>query len=1393
MAISIQTTEFNVIYVFSREAISGALKIGKTTVKAQHMEDLPPDCSLLREASLSRIKQEAVTAGVSDINLLYAEVACFKDEEGNYMSFLDKDVHKVLENSHFDKRIINVLGSVADEWYEVNLDQAKEAIAAVKNGQEAINGPVKEKPQFEKIDFREEQRDAIDQTSSFYEPGRKMLWNAKMRFGKTLCALEFIRRNDRIKRTLILTHRPAVRSGWFEDYHKIAFENYQYGSKNGDKFARLDSKDEVGKDFRTLESELSEKGLRYIYFASMQDLRGSDSVSDKGIDKNLEVFQTDWDLIILDEAHEGTQTTLGQNVIKGLSEGRNPFFLYLSGTPFNILHLFEKDEIYTWDYVMEQAAKDNWDTLHPGEPNPYIGLAKLNILTYNLGDVFENSGYTKSDDDYFNFSEFFRTWTGDPNKDGVEMPSGAILKEFIHKDDVLRFLDLLCQPEPVSYYPYSTEDFCDSLGHTLWMLPGVDQASALERMINTHRLHTELGFQVVNVAGNGSKIEEADPDDTKKIEKQEKDALKKVKNAIKEHSRTITLSCGRLTTGVSVPEWTGVFMMSGGYSTSAANYMQTIFRGQTPYKNGGIKTNCYAFDFAPDRTITVVDDYVRMQPSSRNKVRRAGQEIVDVESFLKFCPVISMEGGKEINYNAETFIREVTEAYTEKVIGNGFKGRHLFKNYADFTEEDHALLAAIGEHLTNGNPSNVSSDGRIKMSDSGLTGENGKKPKRRRKKKASSEPPRTNKPKTVQQKNRESQRVLDQIFVRIPLLLFGAVEDASGLTIEELIKKIDDPSWEEFMPVGFTKAMLRQIAHLVKIDVLIASASKTIEEAKETDSLPAEQRAVAISKMLSRFHYPDKETILTPWRVVNLHMGKTIGGYVFYDESGHLLSEPQLKNIEGITSQVFFEKESRVLEINSKSGVYPLYLAYSFYRIQCDLMHKGELTDTEKEQVWERVLKENIFVLCKTEMAKKITQRVLAGYKNYETHCKVYPNLVDILRGKNARDSKRQKLLKDLNSCAYWLGHKTRRTMKFKAAVGNPPYQITVAKKQTDNGQKRVSSIFHYFQQCSESIADYTSLIYPGGRWIHRSGKGLAQFGLSQINDPHLKRLEFYPNAAELFDSASASIADGITVVLKDMSKTAPGFKYVYSVSGLSFEIDAENPGQELMTLDPRDEEVSRLIKATVAARSFTYLNASVLSQKLFSIESDFVEKNPSLVRAFKEGDSFDKKKEIKLFTNDKGGKSGRSKWYITDRKNITSGTEYLDDWKVVVSSANAGGQKRSNQIAVLDNYSAFGRSRVALKTFKTEKEALNFLAYAKSELIRFAFLLTDEALTSLAKLVPDIGDYSDNNGLIVFDDTLDKQLFDLFNIPETNQAHIKAVLAKKSKDVEEDSDEQSE
>ena len=217
------------------------------------------------------------------------------------------------------------------------------------------------------------------------------------------------------------------------------------------------------------------------------------------------------------------------------------------------------------------------------------------------------------------------------------------------------------------------------------------------------------------------------------------------------------------------------------------------------------------------------------------------------------------------------------------------------------------------------------------------------------------------------------------------------------------------------------------------------------------------------------------------------------------------------------------------------------------------------------------------------------------------------------------------------------------------------------------------------------------------------------------------------------------------------------------------------NPGKVLMALDPMAENISKKIQAFVQNK-YDYIFNSVLPRSLFSIESDFVENNPTLVRLYEEGDCLDKD-EIKLFTNDKAGKAGRATWYVTSKSVITTGEEYLYRWKVVVSSANAGGQKRSNQIAVIDNRSAFGRSRVALKTFETESEARNFYVYCQTDFIRYAFLLTDEALTSLGKLVPDLLDYTDHNSMIDYSQDVNIQLYHLFGIDEEMQTTIERTL----------------
>ena len=267
----------------------------------------------------------------------------------------------------------------------------KKAIAAVKEGKDSLHASEVSESK-NPIIFRPEQKEAIEKTKKQFKKGNEMLWFAKMRFGKTLSALQVVKEQE-YSRTLILTHRPVVDKGWFEDFGKIFYDapQYAYGSKN------------KGNQFFTLEKECKTKGTKCIYFASMQDLRGSELVGGN-FNKNDEIFGTIWDFIIVDEAHEGTQTELGKNVLQELQK-ENTKVLHLSGTPFNLLDNYKEDEIYTWDYVMEQKAKADWDKFHFGDPNPYASLPKLNIFTYDLGKLLH--GYI-DEEVAFNFREFFR-------------------------------------------------------------------------------------------------------------------------------------------------------------------------------------------------------------------------------------------------------------------------------------------------------------------------------------------------------------------------------------------------------------------------------------------------------------------------------------------------------------------------------------------------------------------------------------------------------------------------------------------------------------------------------------------------------------------------------------------------------------------------------------------------------------------------------------------------------------------------------------------------------------------------------------------------------------------------------------------------------------------------
>lgn len=1295
-------------------AFKGAQKIGEGTVASDDIEaDWTPNSDFLRSVAPKRIKQYMTTSGLP-FKLGWVELAYKKSTKS---WFHDHDVHEVLRRSG----IGHPEHLEGNEWFETDLETAKEAIKAVKDGRSFISETqAAYKAEKVKITLRPEQDAAVKQTQKTYKKKDRMLWNAKMRFGKTLTSLELIKQEG-FQRVLIMTHRPVVRDSWFEDYKKMemAEAGYLYGSVDkGEKLTTLKSGDNP-----------------FIYFASIQYLRYN------GAQANLPLFSdVDWDLIIIDEAHEGTQTELSDTVMKSLVKEGHTKILELSGTPFNLLDQFAPEQVYTWDYVMEQQAKLKWDLENPKLPNPYEQLPEVQMYTFEMKHKEKFIDENKA----FNFREFFRV-----DDEG----------ELVYKADVRRFLDNITNPDNETNYPFSTREYRDELRHTLWLMPGVKEANAFEKLLKEHPVFG-MDYKIINVVRN---------DKSDNILDTSGDDLSKVRQAITDdpsQTKTITLTVRRLTTGVNVPEWTAVMFLSN--TSSSTNYLQAAFRAQTPFSHEklGMKKRCYIFDFAPDRALTVMAETAQINSGVGKK--NTHQQKQAMANLLNFMPILGKSDNGMEPFNVDRMLTQIKKVYAEKAVRSGFEDDSLYNdNLLTLTSDDaerfNKLNAIVGKTQKQKAPTKVT------INDSGLTDEEYDQAEKAKKKKPRE---RSQEEKEAMEKLKEARKqqktmisILRGVSIRIPMMIYGMDVDLSkDITIEDFIKEVDDESWKEFMPAGFTKGMFKEITKYYDAEVFIEAGRIIRQRAKSFDSLDFIERAEEIATLFSSFKNPDKETVLTPWRVVNMQIAKGIGGLNFYDDNFESMTDGATPNLHWVDTDVtdsVYHPESRIIDINAKTGLYPLHAAMSLYY---QYVQNNDDNRFDADSVYRGILENNIYAIAKTPMAKTITERTLTGYKKYKTNVAYIENFSSILKS-NIEEGKRQV-------------EEAFEKVKFDVVIGNPPYQeVTTGRMMKKGQQQSVRNVFHEFQLVADQVArKYSCLIYPGGRWIQRSGKGMADFGLKQINSPYLLEIIYYQQASEVFKDVA--ISDGISIVVKDYHKKNDGFKFSFIENGLEEQVSLCAPGDKLLVLNPKNSRIVEKIEAFIENNELHLIsNSEVLNRALFKIESDFAERNPDKVEIYT-GQSLDYKNQIKLFTNDKGGKTGRATWFVADRDDIKVNTHLIDKWKVVVSSANAGGQKRDNQLEVLDNHSAFGRSRIALKAFDTEQEAQNFYKYMKSYIIRFAFLMTDESLSSLGKYVPDLIDYSSENNIIDFeDDNIDKQLQQLMKISDFEMEYIKEYV----------------
>ncbi|MCR5362622.1 MAG: DEAD/DEAH box helicase family protein [Bacteroidales bacterium] len=836
----VSTFKNRLIYIFriNDPQHLGCVKIGEAT--APDGLSFQPNCKELNDAAKKRINSYTQTAGIR-YELLHTEMTLYP-KGGQVKSFNDKQVHDVLLRSGVKKKSFEIDGK-ANEWFVCDLETAKNAIAAVKNGQSCLDASQKSQGK-SPVTFRPEQLRAIEQTKKVFNKGNKILWNAKMRMGKTLSSLEVVKQM-KFHRAIIVTHRPVVDDGWFDDFGKIFYEDnttWIYGSKNK-------GESNFGK--------LERSGKNYVYFASMQDLRGSRRVGGN-FDKNEDIFDTDWDLLIIDEAHEGTQTELGKRVFDELVK-ENTKVINLSGTPFNLLETneFNEENTFTWDYVMEQRAKQDWALTHPGDHNPYEELPKLNLLTFNLGELAAK--YQDYEDKAFNFTEFFRT-----DDDG----------NFVHKKDIANFLDIISSDKSETLYPFSSTEYREFFHHTFWIVPGVPEGNALKGMLEAHPVFGT--YKIVNVCGNEDEDATNDP-------------LNDVRNAIgqkPEDTYTITLSCGKLTTGVTVREWTAVLYLAGSKSTSPASYMQTIFRVQSPgYIGGKMKTDCYVFDFAPDRTLKMAAAAAKISAKAGEGDKEDRQILGD---FLNFCPIIACDGTEMNPYNVDQMMQQLKRVYVDKVVSTGFEDGHLYsKKLYDLSNvelEDFAnLREIIGQTKAN------KQGNEIKINQQGFDKEDMEKAKREAKKKGKELTPEQLEELACLQARRRQRdaavSILRGISIRMPLLLYGAKLDneEEQITLDRFVELVDDQSWTEFMPMGVSKDKFAEFKQYYDEDIFSAAGHQIRQLARAADRMPILQRIQRIAEIFSAFRNPDKETVLTPWRVVNMHLRDTVGGWCFYD------------------------------------------------------------------------------------------------------------------------------------------------------------------------------------------------------------------------------------------------------------------------------------------------------------------------------------------------------------------------------------------------------------------------------------------------------------------------------------------------------------------------------
>lgn len=1291
-------------------------------------------------------------------------------------SFRDYDIHRGLELAGYEREPKAANAKRKSEWFKVDLATVQQIIddRIHCRGSFLNRRPTgDEKPQ---IVLRAEQIKAINVTYGYWQnraqfPDRNFLWNAKPRFGKTLTAYKFAEKIG-AKRILIVTNRPAISDSWARDFYdhieQDSQTNYLFAASKSFfvNHRRVPSREDILNVSGEFANNLSRP---LIFFISLQDLKGKSANATGFKQKNQWIFDLPggWDLLIIDESHEGVRTLKTADVRKNL---KVDFTLHLSGTPFKAIAdgEFTSDQIFNWSYSDEQEAKEIWD--YEQGDNPYAVLPRMNFRAYHMSTMMESQ--VEDQEACFDLGEFFKA-------------SG---NGFVRPGDVEKWLDKISGvkrgPEtgavtilPVDdklNQPFDSEEKRNQLRHTFWFMSRVNECRAMKELLNKHPIFKD--YKVVLAAGKGDNEYEG------------KKVLEQVQNAIGEDptkTKTITLSCGQLTTGITVRPWTAVFMLYGTTGTgsiiksSSTQYLQAAFRAQNPWSYGEhqefYKSDCYVFDFAPDRVLTILQDYaVNLSGSKKHEDHKPA-----IRKLLNYMSVISMDDAGELReLDAKGIVELPRKLIAKEIVDGGFVTSNKLFNISNIfhaSPEARAIinkLQAVKKQKLEKNPQDLpepqtkvdEDDNAIIDPEILVNTSNGILKEKKYEELTTAEA-------QMAREAAQNERALDNSYLpdEIPaakqMLIQEAAQEikaAAQRKTEERKKKEEDEYRDKLRGFARTIPMLLHaygrygitfddLEKIIADDVFeqITGISKDEFRVLRKENYFNEDNCnVAIKEFMAR------EEELSNY--FSIGVDADIFDYIPMQEQNRVFTPKKvvakmLDMLEEENPEIFRSTRRRFLDPYSKSG---LFLAGIVKRLYQNLRPRFR---SEKDCLM-HILSNQIYAWSPSDPLRKSSINTVIGFmrfnrNDYEPKDKrsLENNFLNYDPMNEKGEINHEQVLEHIQKC--W-----GEDMKFDVIIGNPPYQL---------GRRQIYADF--YRMAVDLKPDLLCMVFPVGWQKPTNTNGLSQLNNERYKrDRHLIRIDnYYEDGPDrLFPNVGTG---GVNIVLRDSRKDNGGgiekFEYGKMVGKVVLPISQEESN--------KPDELKSLLACVDYSNNMEQLGSS---RKPYNFGADPL-RAPQVYGITLENDK-QQQDDVRLFgLLPRGGRG----YKYTSRATIPRISPNIDTYKLFVPKA-WGNMSKSAGLG--GSYSNIGIARpgdicsetfIEFGPFKSDEEARKMAKYFFTKFFRaLLFLAKDSQNTAKEKYkfipLPDLSKPYFNKSIA----EIDEALFEEYNIPQEIREFIR-------------------